>query len=229
MKLKSLYFLLVFLLLAAGCGGARMKILDHGKFKRRPSIYPIDLYEGKVIESHREIAIIDSTAYPSNPNDDPKTKEKMFSELKIRARKVGADAVHDVRILTKRIEGYTIDERAPFPAWQQGEYPLYFLRGTAIAYESGMPGAVAKGSGYNAEPEGFTRAPQPAKPEEKNQATIHSGSKGKGKGKGKKESKKKETKPKQEEKKDAAPPAPNPPEAPLEEPPPPKSEDLPKP
>ncbi len=141
--------------LLVGCGGPRQKMLDTAEHRRRPANYPVDIYEGKVIESNREIAIIDSTAYGVNPNDDVKTRDKQLDELRTKARTIGADAVHDIRILTKRIEGYTIDERTPFPSWKQGEYPLYFIRGTAIAYASGLPGAVAAGKGYTDSPEGF--------------------------------------------------------------------------
>jgi hypothetical protein len=140
--------------------------LDEGEFRRRPSNYPIDIFVGRVIESHREIAIVDSTAYPT---DDEATRVRQLDELRVRARKLGGDAIHDVRILTKNIKGYTIDERTPFPVLKQGEYPLYFVRGVVVAYESGLPGAVSSSEGFTDEPEGylppFARKTQPRKSE----------------------------------------------------------------
>lgn len=134
------------------CGGPRSKMLDDGKYRARPRNYPIDIYVGKVLESHREIAIIDSTGYPT---DNEASREKEIEELKRKARAMGGDAIHDVRLLTKEIKGYTIDERTPFPSWKQGDYPLYFIRGVVITYESGLPGAVASGKGFTDSPVGY--------------------------------------------------------------------------
>jgi len=137
-----------------GCGGPRMKKLDETNYRRRPAKYPIDVYVGQVPQTHRDLAVIESTAYATN--DDP-VLIKQKEELKREARDIGADAVEDVRVLKKEIKGYTIDERTPFNSWKQGEYPLYFLRGTAIVYESGLPGAIGPGEGFTTGPEGFNR------------------------------------------------------------------------
>jgi len=122
-----------------------MKRLDPTAYKRRPSIYPVEIYVGQVELPHREIAVIDSSGYP---DDDDATRVRQLEELRQRARGLGADAVQDVRLMTKRVRGYTIDERTPFPALKQGRYPLYFMRGTAIVYETSLPGAVAEGRGF---------------------------------------------------------------------------------
>lgn len=149
-SLNALLLLASFALVA--CGGPRSKILDEGKYRARPRTYPIDIYVGKVLESHREIAIIDSTGYPT---DNEASRKKEIEELKRKARAMGGDAIHDVRLLTKEVKGYTIDERVPFPSWKQGDYPLYFMRGVVITYESGMPGAVASGKGFTDGPTGY--------------------------------------------------------------------------
>lgn len=153
LRSPSLTSLLLLASLAlTACGGPRSKILDESKYRPRPRTYPIDIYVGKVLESHREIAIIDSTGYPT---DNEASRKKEIEELKRKARAMGGDAIHDVRLLTKEIKGYTIDERVPFPSWKQGDYPLYFMRGVVIAYESGMPGAVASGKGFTDSPTGY--------------------------------------------------------------------------
>ena len=128
-----------------GCSGPRMYRLDSTVYPRRPSIYPIDVYQGEILQAHREIAIIESSAFP---DDDDETRVRQLEELRKKARKPGGDDIEQVRILTKQVKGYTIDERTPFPSWKQGIYPLYFMRGTVIIYESSLPGAVATGSGF---------------------------------------------------------------------------------
>ena len=134
----------------AGCTGPRTLKIDKEDFPRRPSIFPIEIYVGETNQPHREIAVIESSAYADDEED---TRERQIDELKTRARKMGADAVQEVRVLTKKVSGYTIDERTPFPSWKQGDYVLYFIRGTAVIFESSLPGAVAEGRGFGASAE----------------------------------------------------------------------------
>ena len=136
----------------SACAGPRMVLLDDQEYPPRPSIYPIEVFDGKVIEAHREIAVIESTGYP---DDTDETLLRQLEEMKRKVRKLGGDAIQDIRLLNKEISGFTIDERTPFPSWKQGEYPLYFLRGTAIIYEAGLPGAVSEGSVFSFINEGF--------------------------------------------------------------------------
>lgn len=147
----------------AGCGGPRTFMVGDETFKRRPPVYPVDVYVGEVVETNRKIAIVESTAYPA---DDEPTRLKQIEEMKSRARVLGADAIEDLRVLTKRVRGFTVDERTPFLAWKQGEFPLYFMRGTAIAYESGIPGRIGAGVGYTDEERGFVppERPDPTRP-----------------------------------------------------------------
>jgi hypothetical protein len=121
---------------ALGCStGPRMKWLTEERYPPRPSIYPIEIFAGQVQRPHREIALIESRAYDI---DDVYTREAQLEQLQEKARELGADAVDNLRILAKRVHGYTIDERAPAPAFKQGEYPLFFMRGRAIIYEASL-------------------------------------------------------------------------------------------
>lgn len=115
--------------------GPRMLRLTNQKFPPRPSMYPIEIFAGKVQRPHVEIAIIESYAYDI---DDPLTREAQLEQLRETARELGADAVDSLRILAKQVDGYTMDERAPAPAFKQGEYPMFFMRGRALVYQSSL-------------------------------------------------------------------------------------------
>lgn len=131
--MKSLIKLLQIglLVLLVGCSASQIHPLTDKKFPAKPATEEIDLYMGKVERPHFEIAIIDSRSLPGREDKD---KQLQLNDLKRMARKLGADAVHDIRLLHKKARGMVIDERVPFPAWKQGEYKLYFLRGTAIKF-----------------------------------------------------------------------------------------------
>lgn len=139
-------------LLAAACTAPREFPLSPAPFDSRPSKYPIDTFIGTVEESHRPISVIESYAYQT---DSPETRQRQLEELRERARALGADAVQNVRLLTKQVRGYTNDTRTPFPSFRQGVYPLYFLRGDAIVYEAGLEGAAGSTRGFTQEPEGY--------------------------------------------------------------------------
>lgn len=117
------------------CTGPRQLKFGDETYRRRPSTYPIDIFVGEVDIPHRKIAIIESKSYDI---DNAITREEQLEELKRAARARGADAVQELRILAKKAKGFTVDERSPMPAWKQGEYPLFFMRGTAIIYESSL-------------------------------------------------------------------------------------------
>lgn len=117
--------------LLVGCSASQIHPLTDKKFPAKPATEEIDLYMGKVERPHIEIAIVDSRSLPGREDKD---KQLQLNDLKHLARKLGADAVHDIRLLHKKARGMVIDERVPFPAWKQGEYKLYFLRGTAIKF-----------------------------------------------------------------------------------------------
>jgi uncharacterized protein YbjQ (UPF0145 family) len=125
----------------SGCFGPRMQRLDEAKYPRRPSMYPIELYISEAFQPNRKIAIIESTAFPV---DTDEARWEAIGELEDKARRLGADAIEDLHLHTKRVQGFTADERTPFPSIKQGYYELFFMRGTAIIYESSLPGALTR-------------------------------------------------------------------------------------
>lgn len=143
----------------SACSGPRMKSLTTADYDRRPSIYPIEVFTNEVSQPYREIAIIETSAYA---DDTDESRILQLEELRKKARTLGADAVQDVRVLTKRVKGFTADERTPFPSVRQGEYPTYFMRGTAIIFESSLPGSVAKKRGFTIRIEDEALEPPPA-------------------------------------------------------------------
>ncbi|MDO8944274.1 MAG: hypothetical protein Q7U75_13930 [Desulfobacterales bacterium] len=127
--LAALAALLVVTLLIAACGGPQMKKLSRQRFKALDINDKVDVFIGEIKPPYQEVAIIETDASSFVDND---VKKKQIEQLKIKARRLGANVVQNVHILSKRVRGYTIDERVPFTAWQQGQYELYFMRGMAI-------------------------------------------------------------------------------------------------
>jgi hypothetical protein len=129
-RIRDLSALLILSLLFS-CSAYTIHRLDGTKYKPKPRNADITIYAGKIDRPHVKIAIIDSETFPDKSDA---TKLKQLEQLKMAARKLGADAVEDVRLLTQKARGYVVDERVPLPAWKQGEYELYFLRGVAIRF-----------------------------------------------------------------------------------------------
>lgn len=123
--------LIIGILVMAGCSATHVYRISQEKFPPKPPGAEIELYIGKVKRPHKEIAVIDSRSLGSK---DDEAKKQQLDDLKEIARKLGADAVHNIRLLRKRARGMVPDERVPFPAWKQGEYNLFFLRGEAIKF-----------------------------------------------------------------------------------------------
>jgi hypothetical protein len=128
--------LAIALLGSVACHTSSIKRLTTTHFPPKSNSAPIELYVGTVSRPHTALAIIQSK---SDAKKDEKTKAGQLEELKRLARKLGADAVQEIRLLTKKAQGYVVDERVPFAAWKQGKYNLYFLRGTAIRYTEDSP------------------------------------------------------------------------------------------
>src|SRR5690606_12776147 len=103
-----LFWLLPLLVVLGGCGGARMQRLTTERFAPLPAHAPVDLYVGQVAPPFVEIAIIET---PASHYSDEEMRLQQIEELKKRARRLGANAIQDVRILTKEIKGFTLDER----------------------------------------------------------------------------------------------------------------------
>ncbi|MCL5271315.1 MAG: hypothetical protein M1457_12375 [bacterium] len=116
------------MLIVAGCGGARMKHLSDQQYARLAADDKVDVYVGSLDLPSQPVAVIESDAYAYV---DDAVRQRQIDQLKSRARALGANTIQDVRILAKHVRGYTADERVPFAAWKQGQYELYFMRGTA--------------------------------------------------------------------------------------------------
>ncbi|MBN1866259.1 hypothetical protein JW916_03105 [Candidatus Sumerlaeota bacterium] len=132
---------LLCLLLAAGCATPRVHRLTDFRYLPKAADAEIDCFVGKLTRPYESIAIVDSERY--GEKDNP-SKAKMIENLKKRARRIGADAVQDIRLLPVQVRGIVADERVPIVgAWKRGRYDLYFLRGEAVKYvqEIGLPRA----------------------------------------------------------------------------------------
>lgn len=116
----------------AGCSSVRVTPMSQDKFPPpKPKDYEMRLFISKIQTPHREIAWIDSQ--PLLP-DDPEAENRQLLQIQKKACRIGADAVHDMKLLEMRVRGFTVDERVPFRAYKQGRYTLRFWRGTALVY-----------------------------------------------------------------------------------------------
>ena len=111
------------LVLTAGCGGPRTHYLSEHKYKALDAQSEIDVYVGTIEPPYEELAIVDSEAFAYV---DDQVKQQQLDQIKRKARRLGGNAVHDVRILTKKVQGYTLDERTPFTSWASGTLRLVF-------------------------------------------------------------------------------------------------------
>jgi len=131
-KFSSFLLILLLLFLLAGCNTGSIHKLTWETFPKKHKKALVEMYVGEISQPHREIAIINSPFYPDQTDQ---TKVEMLEDLRRLARRVGADAVMDIHMLPKRFEGMVMDDRVPFPAWKQGEYDAFFLRGKAVVFE----------------------------------------------------------------------------------------------
>lgn len=122
--------------LMAGCTGPSMKRLSDQRLSRLDPSERVGVYIGKVDVPYEPVALIDSDAFSAV---DDEVKSRQLDQLRARARSLGANAVQDVRILPKKVRGFSVDERTPFESWKQGEYDLYFMRGMAIRLNEEEP------------------------------------------------------------------------------------------
>lgn len=100
-------------------------------FPALPDSAEVELWDGDALSPGIEIAIISSTRVPEQSRE---TVEGLVEEMKDRARSLGANAITNIRMETVEIRGMVTDPRVPFTAFKQGEFELYFLRGTAFRY-----------------------------------------------------------------------------------------------
>jgi hypothetical protein len=118
-----------------------MQMISDQQFQRLPADERVDVYVGEIEPPFTEVAIIDSEAFPYV---DDAIKLRMIDDLKRRARRLGANTLHEARILAKDINGFTVDEKVPFTAWKQGAYSLYFMRATALRAPRTEPASLAE-------------------------------------------------------------------------------------
>lgn len=133
-------------ILATAACEPRYRMLTEKHYPPRPRDYPIELYATDVQTPHERIAILDSREVDRLTTA---TRKMLIEDLRMRARKFGADAVTNVVLLTKSVRGWVPDPQTPFRSWRQGWRDHYFLRGYAIRFkplmietgESGPAGA----------------------------------------------------------------------------------------
>lgn len=138
--IRTVSFLLLLLLLA-GCTGPRMQMLSQKRYAPLPPDAEVEVYVGQLASPYEPVAIIDSRGYAIVDDD---TKLRQIEELQAKARELGANVLHDVRLLPKSVKGMTVDERVPFTAWKQGNYELYFMRAVAIRRPPTEPASLAE-------------------------------------------------------------------------------------
>jgi hypothetical protein len=135
--MKRITILLILTALVfTGCTTGQIRFTTEERFDPVPEGDDMALFLGEIQRPHRVFAKIDSRV--SDKNDEA-NKKVQIEDIKRLARKIGADAVQNVRLLNKEARGMVPDRRVPFPAWKQGRYELYFLRGDAIKYGMAPP------------------------------------------------------------------------------------------
>jgi len=115
---------------AVGCGPRAMMLTDK-QYAPRPSGQQIELFEGGISMPHEAIAIVDSVSVDELTTG---TRKKMVEDLRARARKLGADAVINVKMLVAPERGWVLDPQTPFRSWKQGWTDSYFLRGHVVRF-----------------------------------------------------------------------------------------------
>jgi hypothetical protein len=129
------------LLLPAACGGPRMKLLTDASLHTLDPRDRVEVYVGKLDPPYEPVAIIDSEAYPTVTDE---IKQQQIEQLRAKARRLGANTLHEIRILPKEIKNFTTDEKVPFSSWQQGSYQIYFMRATAVRRPETEPASLAE-------------------------------------------------------------------------------------
>ncbi|NUP91030.1 MAG: heavy metal-binding domain-containing protein [Candidatus Sumerlaeia bacterium] len=121
-----------------GCGlfVRKVDVRYNPNFPRRPEGAQVDLWVGETSRPNIPIAVISSRRTAERSRE---AREAQIEELRERARRMGADAIENVRVETAEVRGFVGDPMVPFTAWKQGEFELYFVRGTAIRYTGGAP------------------------------------------------------------------------------------------
>ncbi|MCX7011180.1 MAG: hypothetical protein NTW86_01200 [Candidatus Sumerlaeota bacterium] len=130
-RLTQIAAILAVLSSAAACSSSHIHQLTDYRYPPKPEDVRVEAFIGDVARPYEKIAIIQSTTASSK---DDETKARQLEELKGIARRLGADAVQWVRVLSTSGSGMISDPATPFPAVKQGEFTKFFLRGEAIKY-----------------------------------------------------------------------------------------------
>lgn len=115
----------------AGCASPHAHRLTDFKYPPKPKKAEMEAFFGEVSRPYEKVAIIQSS--PSDKRDS-QTKAKQLDELRHIARRLGADAIQQVRLLSSSGNGLVSDPAPPFPSIKQGRYEAFFLRGEAIKF-----------------------------------------------------------------------------------------------
>ncbi len=116
-----------------GCTSHNVRRLTDFRYAPLPKDAPIEAFFDKAPRPCEPIAII-QTDPRAGRAESQGVKRQMLDELKQIARKLGADAIQDVRMLTSEGDGWVKDPATPFPSLKQGPYEISFLRGVAVKY-----------------------------------------------------------------------------------------------
>ena len=130
---RLLFPLLLAALVFAGCTSTKVYRLTEEQFPATQNPEDVRLFLGQVQRPHVRIAHVNSYL---DRDKTVATKREQLEDLRRRAARLGAEAVVSVRLLREKHRGYELDPTVPFGALRQGQYDLYFLRGTAIRFVS---------------------------------------------------------------------------------------------
>ncbi|MBN1517862.1 hypothetical protein JXA32_14955 [Candidatus Sumerlaeota bacterium] len=115
-----------------GCARPGRALLTHKEYPSKSKSAPIDVYIGRYPGERIPLAVVNSVSLPEK---DTIAKANMVENLRKQARKLGGDAVEDIRLLPREVRSYVTDENTPFRSWRQGTSYTYLLRGTVIRYD----------------------------------------------------------------------------------------------
>ena len=134
--------LIIFAVALVGCIGAphveqrlhENRGLFRQDFRPRGPGSEVEIWVGETDRDKIALAVIRSDSSAERTRE---AREMQLEQLRETARRLGAHAVENVRVETTEVRGFVADPRVPFTAVKQGEYELYFIRGTAIRYIDG--------------------------------------------------------------------------------------------
>lgn len=124
-----------------GCHRPRIKTLATTRAMPLAADETVEVYVGKVAQPGKRLAIIETGDVGFV---DDTVRRRWVEELQAKARRLGANAIEDTRILTKRVSGFVPDPQTPFASVRPGKTEYYFMRATAIRIEDSEPASYAE-------------------------------------------------------------------------------------